>query len=286
LSVGEPGETNQANTNNQEQNGDIPLAFQVFRPNFVTFAPPVHYARDEVVFMVPLEPSFHSVILDPLEQKEEETEARQLMNLAIRETLSIEKRESLINEIKKGRKVVIVNQLGITPEKLALLVENNPNIALEVLIKLVDSPDITEYFAVLVNMEMSVHVLEVVNRLTLTVDLPKEFLHLFISNCISTCEGFQDKYLQSRLVRLSCVFLQSLIRNRSIDIEELYIEIMTFCVEFSRIREAAALYRLMKQLESEDCALQQALTKKLEGCPVAQQQLSEAALARSFGSKI
>ena len=187
----------------------------------------------------------------------------------------------------------LVKDSGLTPQTLVQLVEHNPLVAYECLLLVLTSspePVQNEYLSALVSMDMSLHSLEVVNRLatyqqtttngnnnnnnnnqssdslTKTSLLHPEYIHLYITNCIASCENIPDRLLQNRRVRLVCVFLQSLIRRHQhgrsvVSVEALFPEVQTFCISFARIREAASLYKLIKTTQQQQQQQQQKTAK-------------------------
>lgn len=67
---------------------------------------------------------------------------------------------------------------------------------------------ITDYYDALSNMKISIHKIEVFNKLSNLVELPHEFILVFLKSCMRQCkESNESKQARLRLVRLICVFL-------------------------------------------------------------------------------
>lgn len=217
-----------------EQLGGV-VALEDFAPSFIRIPPPfvpLEMESNELRWIDPEQ--LHEVIWEPeMGMKGERGSLlRELMAKAFKSPLPGAQQMKVLAQLEEDPK--LVHLCGLTPQKLPDLVKNNSRLATELLLKLVSSNQMPQYFSALVNMEMNMHSMEIVNRLTSAVQLPTEFVHTYISHCIRSCGNIADKYDQIRMVRFLCVFLKSLIKNKIIDVQDLLIEVQAFCIEYSR----------------------------------------------------
>jgi hypothetical protein len=64
----------------------------------------------------------------------------------------------------------------MTPAKLPDLITNNHSIALELLVSMTNTSEITKYYDVLSSIKLQTNLLEVFNQMTHHVEFPKEFI--------------------------------------------------------------------------------------------------------------
>ncbi|KAI8800450.1 hypothetical protein BJ742DRAFT_841577 [Cladochytrium replicatum] len=259
---------------------DPPSASQLlsFKPRFVLPPPPIMPLTESDLIWLDPDPAQYNVEFDysTCDEIPKQDEVKRLMFVALQGPLTHSQQQFVTEQFNRRPKLIF--KCGVIPDNLSELVENNPTIAYELLSRMMGTEKLNDYLQVLVNMNVSLHSMEVVNRLAtasdvnsmsasasssppqpsstysspphssnITGSLPVEFIHTYISNCIHNCETIKDKYMQNRQVRLVCVFLQSLLRNRIVTVQDSYHEIQAFCISFSRIKEATALFRLLKK---------------------------------------
>eukprot|EP01132_Coremiostelium_polycephalum_P007528 gene7528-9251_t len=248
----QPQDLNKKKTTTSTTNEDIKITTEElslfsFEPSYQRIPPPFYFPVNTMWVDTSI---IHGLLLSPMVNGlsipiNPKKIVRDLMSKAIRGRLKRPQLQQIKVEMDQDPKLVLYS--GLTPKKLPNLVENNTQVAIESLLKLIHSINFKEYFQALVSMEMNYRSMEVVNALATSVELPSHFIPMYISNCIQTCNNIKDKAMQQRSVRLVCVFIQSLIRNNIIDIRDLFTEVQSFCLEYSKIREAISLFKLMTE---------------------------------------
>ncbi|CAG9315078.1 unnamed protein product [Blepharisma stoltei] len=175
---------------------------------------------------------------------------RDLLRISLQSKLSPEQTSTVIAALEQEPKLVLKS--GLSHKNLSDLVNKNPAIAIEMIVRIANSSKVQDYFGELVQMPLSLNSLEVVNKLAMIIELPLEFLHLFISNCMNSCKMIRDKYTQTRLVRLLCVFINSLLKNKLLGAQDLLVEIQHFSQEFTSMKEAQALYKSLRSMNNNE----------------------------------
>ena len=123
-------------------------------PEFLRLVPPLFLREDEMIWQDPVDWAHISYEYDHslLEhQLDTGCEAARLTQRAAQSTLTLGEQQRLLAHLDRAEEPLVVSSLGLSPSNLPDLVENNPMIAIEILIKLMQegSSQITEYFSVL-----------------------------------------------------------------------------------------------------------------------------------------
>ena len=142
----------------------------------------------------------------------------------------------------------LVFHIEMTPAKLPDLLINSPGIALELLVCMTNTAEITKYYDVLSSMTLSTPLLEVFNGLSHHVEFPKEFIQLFLKNCMHQCSqsastSSENKVNKNRMVRLVVVFLSNILKQKVINFEDISVDIKQFCMEHSSIKECQEMLK-------------------------------------------
>ena len=99
---------------------------------------------------------------------------KKYLNRACKTNLKITEARQLVKGLHSDKELVF--HIDMSPAKLPELLINNPAIALELLICMTNTAEITKYYDVLSSMKLSTNLLEVFNGLSNHVEFPKEFI--------------------------------------------------------------------------------------------------------------
>ena len=93
-------------------------------------------------------------------------------------------------------------------------------------------------------MRLSITLLEVFHDILQRVDFPKEFNQLFIKNCMDQCSNSTETKVQkNRSVRLVIVFLNNILKQKVLDLEDIGPDLKQFCMEHNHIKEAQEMLK-------------------------------------------
>jgi len=144
-------------------------------------------------------------------------------------------------------------QTKLSSTRVCTLVDRNPSLALECLIRLASKHHINQYLTALVAMSMSFNSMDVVNRLIYSIVPPPNFVQGYVIKCVRSCTLMKsDAEKQGQYVRRLCALLYQLIRGKKFNVKPHFVELQAFCIEFAHVKEASTLHRLLKARDNDE----------------------------------
>uniref|UniRef100_A0A0N5AF33 CCR4-NOT transcription complex subunit 11 n=1 Tax=Syphacia muris TaxID=451379 RepID=A0A0N5AF33_9BILA len=202
-------------------------------------------AFEEIALSATVESSQEGSTMENLETtKLSKSDAIQLLSKTLKGVIARHDTQRLAYAISSDP--TIVDSVEITPTYFPKLIKDNPTVAAAVILDRArkNPGEISVFFDILTEMKLCVQGMEVVNKLCDQLDFPQEYLNRFISSCIQRCD---DSSLSAaslcRQVRAICVFLSSLMFKKPQFVQPLSVELQSFALKYSHVREAASLYQ-------------------------------------------
>ncbi|KAI3436356.1 hypothetical protein D9Q98_002409 [Chlorella vulgaris] len=134
---------------------------------------------------------------------------------------------------------------------IAGLTEHNSAVAAELLVTLaMHSPEAAAVFAAAVaELPMTAQSVECLMAVATRAQLPDWVLTTFLANCMQETNASQDAGRQSRQVKLLCACVAVLLQRQPSALAESLPELLSFCIQQSRHKQASQLYRQLRDVE-------------------------------------
>ena len=127
----------------------------------------------------------------------------------------------------------LVLHVGMTPGKLADLIAYNSNVASDLLLCMTHTSYMDQYYEALLDVKTTSNSLEVFAKVSNGVELPHEYITLFVTKKMEECKNHAQRTVQQRMVRIVSLFLHNSIKAKTINFNtNINIEIERFCMEF------------------------------------------------------
>lgn len=165
---------------------------------------------------------------------------KELLQLATESQVSPGQEQELIAVLQAAPHLVL--QVLPSPA-LGRLVLRNKSLAAELLKALAGTSVFPSLLSALCS-ESSSEAIEVVSELQSAVSVPEEAVAAFVSAHMAHAKDIDTEPLLKSFVRKLCLFLERLVRCKLLP-TTLREEVLAFANEYSRIKEASALYRLV-----------------------------------------
>lgn len=138
------------------------------------------------------------------------------LNKALKVPLQQREMEHIQKAFRNDQEMVL--HVGMAPHKLADLIAHNHTVAQELLVCMTHTNQIQKYYDALQDIKLSSNSLEVFSKISSAVELPQEFIQIYLNKQMCECRNSQEqKGVQKRLVRIVSVFLTSLIKAKIIN---------------------------------------------------------------------